>query len=643
MVGKTTLLDSIAWTLYGYLPKWGGPKGGPADAVIKRGEDKCSATVFIEHAGDTYEITRQRPVKLTVKKNGEIQEGKTADLDKRIPVMIGMTDSQFLLSVYMPQKRSSSFFNMSDTDRTELLSKVAGLEELDTALNRVKSKRSETYLEVENIKGRVSAMEMMLSRLPEEKEEFTDKVRKALAALDVSVTNLNEIEKPTLDDIVKIESERNQELQGIALTVDEAISAHDTNIRILKQQYQELNNEISSAPRVPAELFNRVEQLRGVLSEREEDNRKRLAKIATNERLQAKMLLELDQMEAASQGKCNHCKQDLPSWDKEQASLRHMQNAKKFESEMLTIGEEIDLAPFRLQVEEAVLALNTAKNQLAERPLQLKIEMDSVMRGMKSEQEIIDIKRSSGIKERESINTTAESKISKLKQLLKDAKSLVTLNEKYVDESLEALKRLTSREESDTAIFNENKIKLAAAQAEIDELMDLMDLFGPKGFRTVCFEDLISRISDRAGQLLSVMTEGLYSTRIEQAGETGKGEHRVMLRPVITRGGLEVPSDDLSGGAEATVTLNYDVAISEAIAENSPLFLDEALDGLDAIGKAEAIRLLEEVARTRPVFLIDHTDSIKSSVQNIIQITYKNDTSTLEGSDEIPSPVSSIG
>ncbi len=107
MVGKTTLLDSIAWALYGYLPKWGGPKGGPADAVIKRGEDKCSVTVTLQNSSDLYEITRQRPVKLTVKKNGIVQEGKTSDLDKRYILFDPMNtvdslDPEFFIIAVVP-------------------------------------------------------------------------------------------------------------------------------------------------------------------------------------------------------------------------------------------------------------------------------------------------------------------------------------------------------------------------------------------------------------------------------------------------------------------------------------------------------------------------------------------------------------
>lgn len=200
-------MDAIFWTLYSYLPKWGGPKGGPADAVIKRGEDKCSSTVIIEHGGDIYEITRQRPVKLQVKKNGEIQEGKVADLDKRMAQMIGMSDNQFLLAVYMPQKRSSSFFNMSDSDRTDLLSKVAGLEELDTALVRVKAKRNELTLEAERVKATIAIRENMLVRIPAKMEESTSELKKQMKEMQDAIDMDNHIRGDAEDHIKTIQAE----------------------------------------------------------------------------------------------------------------------------------------------------------------------------------------------------------------------------------------------------------------------------------------------------------------------------------------------------------------------------------------------------------------------------------------------------
>jgi DNA repair exonuclease SbcCD ATPase subunit len=636
MIGKTTLLDSIAWTLYGYLPKWGSPKGGPADAVIKRGETKCSVTVTLQHNGDTYEITRQRPVKLQIKKNGEVQEGKVSDLDKRMHEMVGMTDSQFLLSVYMPQKRKiESFFSMSDSDRTQLLSEVAGLEELDKALDRARGEKSKVQAEIEFLKGKVSVLEELVSKVPEEKALYTKNVADSSKLLQDYIDEDNYIRGDAEAEIVRLKAAESKAVQDIVLITDQEVSEHEAKIRFLKKKADDLSLEIVSTAEIPQLLKDNLANAKANLSKAELGNAKRERDLQKNETIRQNILSELSRMEGALKGNCNHCNQELPEATREQAAQKHLLSAKRMESEILAendIPPFIELAPLREAVESALIALSNESNKINERPNQLRVELNIIVKDMNTEKDLIDLKRSSSRKEMDGIRAKYAGEVSKIEQLLKDMDSKIRTARSNLELHSENLKKVELREKTEIENLSTHKLRIEAAQQDLDEILDLIDLFGPKGFRTICFEDLISRISDRAGQLLSIMTDGLYGTRIEQTGETGKGEHRVILKPVLTRGGLEVPLDDLSGGAEATVTLAYDVAISEAIAENSPLFLDEALDGLDSQGKAEAVRLIEEVARTRPVFLIDHTDSIKSSVNNVITITYKNDTSTLEGS-----------
>jgi DNA repair exonuclease SbcCD ATPase subunit len=171
---------------------------------------------------------------------------------------------------------------------------------------------------------------------------------------------------------------------------------------------------------------------------------------------------------------------------------------------------------------------------------------------------------------------------------------------------------------------------MTQAKADYDLALDLVEIFGPKGYRAVCFDGLIEKISDRAGQLLGVMTEGLYGTRLEQMGQDSKGNQKLILKPVIIKNASEVPLDDLSGGAEERVALAYDIAVAEAAGEGMPLLLDEVLSALDAVGKSEAMALLEEVSKTRPVLVIDHSSEFKAMFSQTIKVVYQQEESRLE-------------
>jgi DNA repair exonuclease SbcCD ATPase subunit len=60
--------------------------------------------------------------------------------------------------------------------------------------------------------------------------------------------------------------------------------------------------------------------------------------------------------------------------------------------------------------------------------------------------------------------------------------------------------------------------------------------------------------------------------------------------------------------------------VTDAIQHDLPLILDEALESIDETGKAEAMALIEEIGRRRPVVVIDHSTTFKAMFNRVIQI-----------------------
>jgi DNA repair exonuclease SbcCD ATPase subunit len=106
----------------------------------------------------------------------------------------------------------------------------------------------------------------------------------------------------------------------------------------------------------------------------------------------------------------------------------------------------------------------------------------------------------------------------------------------------------------------------------------------------------------------------MFGTRLQQVKEDGKGNQKIVLRPTLLKGGLEIPMEFMSGGQIRRAALAYDLAINQVAAQGLPLLLDEALDALDEQGKLDALALLQEVARERPVFIIDHSGTLISAI-----------------------------
>lgn len=630
MTGKTTLLDSIFWCLFGYLPKWGGPKGAQADAVIRRGKESCFVDVILSHNGRLIRVRRQRPIKLEIWVDGEKISGKTADLDSRLSDLIGMDADQFLISVYISQDRTKSFFTMGDAERAELLSAIAGLSKLDRALDEQKKRKSTIEQAITLSKGALQALDDQLREFPKQHEDASRRVAQTQSQLNEARANLRDYQAIYDQKVIEFTEALTSELSEI-----ESAAAVELNKKVAEQiRLEAACAKLSSQTAVPEidhELRKHVLDEEERIRQIEAFNREQDLNEISNQRIRERIRLELDLMDAALQGKCSHCKQNLPMGERQAASDRHLKAAQDLEKTFAKVEPRVPLEDHQKQLSLLRDTFAKAKAEAEAKPNQIKSEMgktEALLAGLKREIEgaRAQVKMQTTIVEQR-MKSEKQTLLSRLSEFQMAVKNL----EVILAEQTGFIKKLDEREAQIRGKIVSTKNAIQTNERDLDEVMDLIDLFGPKGFRTVIFEEPIERISVRAGQLFSLITDGIYSTRIDQVGETQKGESRLILRPVITKGGFEVSLDDLSGGARKMAMLSYDIAVSEAVGESSILFLDEGLDGLDALGKAEALRLLEEVARTRAVIVIDHTSETKSAIPNVVQVIYEDGQSRLEG------------
>jgi len=651
MVGKTTLCDSIFWCLYGYLPKWGGPKGGPVDAVIKRGQKSCRVEVIVEHAGRSYRIERSRPGGLKIWTPGiHSQEsldsfqafehgvcatnqlhGKTSDLDDRIPELIGMDDKQFLLAVYISQDRNKSFFSMGDAERAAHLSIIAGLESLNLALERVKEEKKAIESELERANGSLKVLHEQSVSLHTERDELVSRTAILFEAVAKESGDFIDLKGRLDQDERDDRTEHDSVVRGAQENLSESLKILNNEYTDLMGQKMTLQAGLSQRPKIDAATSQLLSELTAEVDAVQSSNFVREKVVRENARIQDSLDREIRAVENLQKGaSCGTCKQPLPSEGIDSEIESHLRRADSLSAQLKEVLEERDLAAIMKRQREASEVYHRTEAELNARPNEIRGEIRLI------EQTALIVKQKAS-----TLDSQSKAEIEKAGRVLRDSKrrnddalrvleNQIRLKQTQLEAAENSLSSFDKRAAKIHADAGANKIRVRDLLVEIDELMDLIDLFGPKGIRQIYFDGLIERIGSRAGQLFSLMTDGIYSTRIDQLGETAKGEQRLILKPVITKGGLEVPEDDLSGGARRMAMLAYDVAVSEAIGECNVFFLDEALDGLDAQGKAEAVRLLEEVARTRAVFMIDHTSEIKSSVQAIIKVTYKNETSQIE-------------
>lgn len=528
MTGKTTLIDSVFWGLYGWLPKWGGSKGGSADAVITRGEKKCIVEVIVEHNGSRFVIERERPAKLRVSHDGVALQGKSSDLDDRIEELLGMSASQFLISVYVSQDRSSSFFTMTDTERTNLLSTIAGLEHLNRGLERAKAKKQELELHSRTVSSAQSITQASLDRFPEEKKS-------GLLTIDTYKAEANDIKRS-----IEVRESSNNVSKTVIAKFGETMLADimnktDAKLAINSASYIAAQSELalkktmSTISQKPeSELVLAVSTAKGSLILAENANISKQTIRNANIRIQDQINAIIKQLEQPSKtGYCNDCGQVLPEENREAHMNKLIEKADGLATQIQPEELNVPTENFKHEVEEAqrVLSKRTAELDIA----------PSIARG---EIRIIESQMDQLFKEAADIVASQKRELSDLNKKQEDFlkeldRFLYDLNKDYnhktelLKNAQESMGRINIREHECQVEFDKYEDQHKKLLQEMDETLDLIDLFGPKGFRSVCFDGIIERISDRASQLLLLMTDDVYSTRIEQAGETSKGEGKV--------------------------------------------------------------------------------------------------------------------
>lgn len=629
MAGKSTLCDSIAWCLYGFLPKWGGLKGGPVDAVIRRGEESCTVAICLEHNGKRISVSRARPLKLKVFEDWKELPGKAADLDARIPELIGMTAEQFLLACYISQDRKRSFFGISDNDRTELLSALAGLDHLNRALDRAKALKAGLQEKIQTEQGAILALSAQLLAQPEKAQHYLTKQAEAKELVASTRAKAEELQYE-----VRIASET---LKITLLQEENSLKeAHDLAFHALNMEFTTaayertaLKETLTEVLPPEPELEVAVCQAQIAYDQAKAHNWTQTQAIAQNLVTRHELKALLAQLDDTRAGHCNACGQTLPDFDPAARMEKLITKCRALEGKLQLEGPQVDIEPLQKALQDAKVALQTRTKELSRGPEEKRrqiLAFDEKLVQIREKTKLLDQKLEMDLAKLEGKRKDLDREnVQKLEQAWR-AQELAQAALKGIENTLYQIELDRMELEGKIKVHQE---KVQALQKELDEALDLIDLFGPKGYRAVCFDGLISRISARAGELFLLMTDNVYSTRIEQMAENGKGEERLCLRPGVSRGGLDVPLDDLSGGARRMCMLSYDIAMAEAV-HDGPLFLDEALDGLDAQGKAEALRALEEVARTRPVYLIDHGSELIASVQNVLRVAYQGGASRLE-------------
>lgn len=615
--GKTSTLDLPYWLLYGELPR-----GGLADSVIQKGEESCDGTGKYQIGQDQWEIYRARgPANLEVKINGKPVEKKSKELQEMINK--ALPKDLYGAACYIAS-RAKSFFDMSDADRMNLFCILANAREMDAGHAKAKAERDAAKTKLLVAQSARDTLGAVILESQGRIESMQQKIAESREEPALLLAQLSEAEEILHDVSLELGQELVTQKQERSAEYDELRVALQGQINIMRGQIEQLTGQIGQKQaQLPANLTQAIADAKAAHAHATQQNLARQQAELHNQKIKGKIEHEAAHAESVgNKGTCDRCGQTLPEKDMADALNRSIDAIQALESQLKEVPEAIDTVPLQQAVTLAQQAYTNAKVQAEQEPDRLRVERAKIENESKAAQGQLRVAELEFKESMGALQTVYDQEIEPLARKVEQCKQA----HREAAARLVGLEReLAGAKESRQASVQKYEglgKQIESLENEILEANEAMVLF--RDYRAVQIEDCVFRVSQLASDYLQQLTQGQFTTRLDQTKEKDDGQTKIVLRPVILQGGIESTLYD-SDGQLGRAKFAYDLALNQVAANGLPLMIDEGLRGLDEPGKLEALELLKRIAQDRAVFIIDHTDSLKTSIDKVWQVTRGQD------------------
>jgi DNA repair exonuclease SbcCD ATPase subunit len=581
--GKSAVLEAITYCIYGQTPR-----GMKTDEVVNESKNKgCSLELLFDLNGVEYKIVRTRkPNDLILVKTGEEIRGKDIkETQEIIEKLIKVDFKTFITSTYISQDGTFNFIELSDPQKQELLTNILDLSVFDRAydctFNLIKEFTNDMARSENNVRGIEYKMDSLIKdidRLKDEDRAFDQYKAKALSDIDYYIADsIKELSNLALK---KSEAER-QNIDEMPIFDLDATNIKIKELQEKKKQLQPLRDEISQANGEASRLSAKIEML--------EKETKKYSNVSD---------------------KCPTCGAPIDITHKQAELSRINKEISEFtkERDMLR-SKRAELQNQLTEAEGSFSEIDT----LREKIYKYQNQVDQINR--QKDKKANDI---SAIEYRINVQTNSKNSLIKKREIESAKENLY--------------KKMLEEKENDLIALNEECEK---GQEEVKEYKIQIDKYeilkkAYKNIKYYIFAVIVDELNLQMKKYLDLLFNSDVKVTINTETITTKGESKQKFSTSLEKDGKERSYASFSGGEKQRVNLATSFALADILLERGSnsiniLFLDEVFSrGLDAEGASRMVELLEVVKENKNIFVIDHTEYVKSIIDNIIKIEKRN-------------------
>ncbi len=246
--GKTTLIEAIAWSIYGaHASKTG-------QDLLKREQadpdSDCRVELEFSLGSDSYRVVRElrgrrnAPYAVVYVNNGSQPEIEgTQAVTHYLSKQIGMDYASFFTSIFAKQKELDALSSLAPGARQKRILRLLGIDRIDTAREKVRRDTRELKTTIDAIRGTLQDMDALNSALDQLRSQKTaneDAASKARAALQEAKTVRVKAKK--VKDVLEKKYNRYRSLKERLNVISAKQAVHNTNLESRKQELDELRS-----------------------------------------------------------------------------------------------------------------------------------------------------------------------------------------------------------------------------------------------------------------------------------------------------------------------------------------------------------------------------------------------------------------